>query len=296
MKSLFPFCLAGALALIPLAAQEPNPDESAQPANESELEAEIRASSEEHMRLELGVNDITTPSIASILRDLSAFRPVPISLIQSNNRNASYANRMQTALHLGSLVADGFMLTIAERADDIQDIGRALIRQSRALNAGDTLTKRSKSLFELSANGDWAGMRQELIRTQEDVEQAMLDLHDEEMAHMVSLGGWLRGFQLAARATTENHTPERAAILARTEIIDYYLDRLHTLHPRLKQTEFAQSLTAKVEELRRLAEASAGSPSREQVAVMSSTADEAVAIALGPVDAEGNRLPGSSSP
>jgi hypothetical protein len=285
------FIILGVLSMVRLSAQEPAPSDTPQPANESELEAEIRASSDEHMRLELGVNDITTPSIASVLRDLGAFRPVPIALIQSNNREASYANRMQTALHFGSLVADGFMLTIAERADDIQDIGRALIRQSGALNAGDTLTKRSKSLFELSANGDWPGMREELIRTQADVEQSMLELHDEEMAHMISLGGWLRGFQLAARATTENHTAERASILSRTEIIDYYLDRLNTLHPRLKQTVFARTLTAKIEELRALAEASNGSPTREQVAEMSTTADGAVAIALGPVDAEGNTIP-----
>ena len=47
-------------------------------------------------------------------------------------------------------------------------------------------------------------MREELIRTQADVEKTMIDLHDEEMAHMISLGGWLRGFQLAANSCAQS--------------------------------------------------------------------------------------------
>ena len=88
---------------------------------------------------------------------------MPLDISEANPRDAVYDNRLQTSLHFGALVADGFMLTIAERSRDVQDIGRALVRQSRALgNQGDRLTKRSKSLFEYSEKGDWQGMREEL--------------------------------------------------------------------------------------------------------------------------------------
>lgn len=243
------------------------------------------------MRLELGVNEITAPSIAAVLRDLGSFKPVPIETISENNREAVYANRMQTAIHFGSLVADGFMLTIAERPTDIQDVGKALIRQSRALGVSDRLTKRSKSLFELSEKGDWIGMREELARTQTDVEKSMLDLRDEEMAHMISLGGWLRGFQLAAKSCATSYSADRSRILARTEIIDYFLDRLDTLHPRLKKTDYATNLTTSLRELRTLTlEAEGGSLSQEQTLLASEIADRAVGIALGPVDADGRIL------
>ncbi len=262
-----------------------------QETEEQRLDREMRESSEEHMRLELGVNDVTAPSIAAVLRDLGSFQPVPLETIAQNNREAVYANRMQTAIHFGSLVADGFMLTIAERAAEIQDIGKALIRQSRALGVSDRLTKRSKSLFELSEKGDWIGMREELARTQTDVEKSMLDLRDEEMAHMISLGGWLRGFQLAAKSCATSYSADRSRILARTEIIDYYLDRLDTLHPRLKKTDYVMNLTSSLRELRTLTlEADGGSLTQEQTLRASDIADRAVGIALGPVDAEGRIL------
>lgn len=265
-----------------LSAQE------AEPPMDRQLEKELQKSSDEHMRDELGVNDITTPVIATILKDFGTFQPIPLDVIAQTPLDANYDNRLQTALFFGSLVADGFMLTIAERPQDIQNIGRILIKQSRVLGVGDRLTSRSKSLFELSDKGDWQGMRQELVRTQGDVEKSMIDLRDEEMAHMISLGGWLRGFQLAARSAVQRYTPEKARILGRPEIMDYYLDRLDTLHPRLKKTEFVSSLIAKLKELRLLAtHAETGVLSEADIKKMSELADQAEAIAIGPVDSDG---------
>lgn len=253
------------------------------------IDAELKQSSDDHMREELGVNPITTPSIQDILKQLELFRPVPVELIDSAKRDATFNNRLQTAMHFGSLVADGFMLTLAERPKDVQEVGKALIRQARALGVGERLTKRSKSLLEFSDKGDWIGMRQELVRTQQDVETSMLELRDEEMAHMISLGGWLRGFQLGAASTVAAYTPNKARMLGNAEIMDYFLDRLSTLHPRLKKTEFVRTLTEKIRGIRDLTASNQGAVfSPEQVAKASALANEAEAAAVAKVDEEGN--------
>jgi hypothetical protein len=258
---------------------------------QEEIDKELEASSEDFMRDELGVNEITAPSIEQILKDFGSFIPVPLEIIEENPREAVYDNRLQTSLHVGALVADGFMLTIAERSKDVQDIGRALIRQSRALGVGDRLTKRSKSLFEYSEKGDWQRMREELIRTQSDVEKSMLELHDEQMSHMISLGGWLRGFQLAVNSCAQSYTPDKALVLGRVEIMDYYIDRLDTLHPRLKRTEFVSTITSGIKNLRDLAaEAQGQAPTESQVKKMRDLANNIESVALGPVDDDGRIL------
>jgi len=285
------FCLAVGVVSTSLAADN-------EPAKDTPeiLTGELEAESNQHMRDELGVNDITTPSISNLLKDFSTFQPIAFDIIDANPRDASYGNRLQTALHFGSLVADGFMLTVAERPQDIQDVGRALIRQSRALGVGDRLTMRSKSLFEASDNRNWVAMREELIRTQSDVEQSMIDLHDEQMAHMISLGGWLRGFQLAANSCADKYSEDRARILAHPEIMDYYLDRLSTLHPRLLKTQFVTTLTAKLTELLALVSSTSDrAPNVEEVGRMRDLANAMEAVALAPVDSEGNISPQPSS-
>ena len=258
---------------------------------EEQFSEDLRESSEEHMREELGVNPITSPSIAKLLNDLEIFRPIPIKLIEATDHSASFGNRLQTALHFGSLVADGFMFTLAERPQDIQNIGKELIRESKALGVGGRLTKRSKSLFELSDKGDWVGMREELVRTQEDVEQSMMELHDEEMAHMISLGGWLRGFQLGATSTVERYSEAKAKILGRIEVVEYFLDRLDTLKPDLKQTEMVSALIGRLREIRLvMVEASGQTLTEAQVARLKKLADQAEAVATAKVDPDGNFL------
>ncbi len=260
-------------------------------AQEEEDSKESKAAAEDYMRDELGVNDITAPSIGQIFKQLGVFQPVPFDLIAANPHDATYDNRLQTALHFGSLVADGFVMTISQRTQDVQDIGKALIRESRALGVGDRLAKRSKSLFDLSEKGDWQGMREELIRTQADVEKSMLDMRDEQMAHMISLGGWMRGFQIASNSCVTNYSPERASILGQAEIMDYYLDRLDTLNPRLKKTEYVSSITNKLKELKAVADETQGKPpTKDEVQRMRDIANQLETIALTPIDAEGRIL------
>lgn len=253
-----------------------------------QLERMLEESGEQHMREELGVNPITAPAIRNLLNDLDQYRPIPMEIIAMNRRDLTFPNRLQTALHFGSMVADGFMLTLAERPPDIEDIGRALIRQAHNLGVGDRLTRRSKSLLEKSSRGDWIGMREELIATQGDVEDAMMDLRDEEIAHLVSLGGWLRGFQLAANATAENYFPNRAEGLVNDEVMEYFLERLSTLHPRMRSTELVTSLTTKLGSIREIGREAAGrAPTREEVIQMRDLANELFLVTVSPVNEEG---------
>jgi hypothetical protein len=246
-----------------------------------DIEQDLSDGSEFHMREELGVNETTAPAIQKLLLDLDSFQPIPEALIEANDLEASFPNRFQTALHFGSLVADGFVIVINERAQKIPDVGRALLRQARALGVGDSMTRRAASLIELGQKGDWARLREELIKTQTDVEKAMMNLHDEEMAHLISFGGWLRGFQLAANATVANYTPERAANLKRLDVMNYFIDRLNTLNPRIKQTPLVTLLISHLNTIYNIAGQSEGRPpSQSEVKEMQKLADEMEAAAM----------------
>jgi len=256
-----------------------------------EASGDLEQGSEDHMREELGVNELTAPAIQKLLLELDSFRPIPMEIVEANNRDATFPNRFQTAMHFGSLVADGFVIVIAERRQDIQNIGRSLIRQSRALGVGDHLLNRSKSLIDLGDSGSWMDLRQELIATQSDIEDAMIQLRDEEMAHLISFGGWLRGFQLATNATAANYTPARAEGLKKVDVMDYFIDRLETLNPRLTRTELVTLLTSNLKTIRAIAAQADGRPaSPSEVEQMRDLANTMEKAAMSPVDDAGNIL------
>ncbi len=222
--------------------------------------AEPPPAGEEHELEELGVNRYTAPSIAQIFKQLDELKPLPYDELKRELPQTSGASREQKALMFGQLIADGFLVVEAERKNLIDNFGRVLMQQARALGVGDRVMRHSASLTELGRRGEWPRMRQELITTQTDVEQAMLELRDEKMAHLISLGGWLRGLEIAAGAVEreylgrydDNKTPTHAKLLAQPDVANYFADELRTLPPATAQAALFQRLSSGIEKLRPL--------------------------------------------
>ncbi|MBX9742453.1 MAG: hypothetical protein K2W99_02790 [Chthoniobacterales bacterium] len=217
------------------------------------LQSGLEESARDHMLEELGVNDITTPLVGKVFHDLELFQPPPMEEIKAFDNNATFTSRLQTALQFGALVANGFVATVARQQALILQIGQALIKNANALAAGEKLVYRSKSLFELSEREDWQGLREELNRCQSEVEASMIQLHDGEMADLISLGGWLRGFQLAAHVTANYYTQEKAKVLVQLPVMDYFIERMNTLNPKVKQRALVVKLTANLKTIRGIA-------------------------------------------
>lgn len=196
---------------------------------------------DDHVREELGVNEFTTPGIELILRALTDLQPIPYDDVSRTLPGQPPADRARLALATGGVIADGFLAVIAEKGSSLEPIGRALLAHAKGLGVSDFVTRHTKSILELSARKDWNGVRSELIGTQRDVEKGMMALRDEEIAHLVALGGWWRGLEIAAGIVGKSYAPHRAKLLIQPGVLDYFSDRVSTLNPRIKsKPPFAQ--------------------------------------------------------
>jgi hypothetical protein len=203
----------------------------------------------EHEREELGVNSYTAPSIERILAQLDQLRPLPVDQLKREHPQSSAAGREHKGLIFGGLIADGFLIVEAEKKNLVESFGRVLVENARALGVGDRVMRHSASLTELGRRGDWQQVRQELIATQADVEQAMIELRDEKMAHLISLGGWLRGLEISAGAVEAEFSPRRAKVLAQPDLADYFGAELKTLPPTLAHTPLFEKIRSGIKKL-----------------------------------------------
>lgn len=206
----------------------------------------------EHEREELGVNPYTAPSVAEIFQQLDDLKPLPYEQLKRDFPQAAHASREQMGMVFGSLVADGFLIVEAQRSNLVDDLGRVLLRQARSLGVGDRVMRHSASLTELGKKGDWLAVRRELISTQQDVEQAMTELRDQKMAHLISLGGWLRGLEICAGAVESNYTTDRAAALWQRDLINYFAEEMKTLPPAVAHKPIFEKVRAGVNAIRTL--------------------------------------------
>ncbi|MEP6938078.1 MAG: hypothetical protein ABI871_08415 [Chthoniobacterales bacterium] len=205
----------------------------------TEEEAETDSGARREAR---GLNPYTAPSIEQIFQRLDELKPLPFDLVRRDFAAGSHAGREQIGMQFGGSVADGFLLVACQKKNMVDELGRVLLRQARSLGVGQRVMRHSASLTELGRRGDWRAMRSELMATQTDVEQAMVDLHDQKMAQLISLGGWLRGLEICAAAVETQYTPQRAKTLAQPDLVAYFWDEIRTLPPSVGQTPLFQEI------------------------------------------------------
>jgi hypothetical protein len=201
---------------------------------------------QDYEREELGVNPYTAPSITRIFQQLDELKPLPFDQLRRDYSQPAHANREQMALIFGGLIADGFLLVACKKKDLVEDFGRNLLRQAQSLSVADRVTRHSASLTELAKRGEWSAVQNELTSTQTDVEQAMAELRDQKIAHLISLGGWLRGLEICAGAIEADFSLQRAQVLSQPDLVNYFCEELKTLPPAVEHAPLFQKLRARL--------------------------------------------------
>jgi hypothetical protein len=212
--------------------------------------AQVGATDTQHEREEAAVNPYTAPEVDEIFKQLDDVKPLPYDQLKRDFPQTFSAPREQLGLVFGSMIADGFLIVSAERKDRVDDLGRVLLRQAKALGVGERVIRHSASLTELGKAGDWTAMRRELNETQADVEKFMTEMKDEKLAHLVGLGGWLRGLEISSGAVELNYSADRARGLWQRDLIHYYSEEMKTLPPNVAATPLFQKLRAAVDRIR----------------------------------------------
>lgn len=204
---------------------------------------------DEHVREEFGVNQFTTPSIRKLFDMLNHVGKLSYDDLKRPFSEKTPADRIVVAMGLGTLIADGFLIVQCEKVEEMEPVGRAMIKYGKALGAGNRMNKHTGSLFEYSLKGNWQELRIELAKTQADVEAEMVQLRDVDIAHLISLGGWLRALEISTKSISDNYTEEKTRQLTRRDIAEYYIMSLDSLHPSIMKNPALQTLRKGLEEM-----------------------------------------------
>lgn len=204
---------------------------------------------DEHIREEFGVNQFTTPSIRRLFEMLDALGTLSYDDLKREISDRPPSDRVVTSLGLGLLIADGFLIVQCEKVEEIEDVGRALLKFGKALGTGSQMNRHTQSLFESSLKGNWDQLRNELAMTQADVEAEMVQLRDVDIAHLISLGGWLRAFAISTQSVRDQYSEDRSRNLTRRDIAEYYMMSLESLHPSLFEVPVLKAIREKLGEV-----------------------------------------------
>ncbi|MES2996811.1 MAG: hypothetical protein V4733_08380 [Verrucomicrobiota bacterium] len=190
---------------------------------------------DQHVREELGVNEFTAPSISRLFDTLQFLMPLPLIGNELKLNERMPLDRADIAVELGFLIAEGFLVVQAEQLDRVEDLASQLTKYGKALGAGDRVNRHAASLLDSAKKKDVEQLKKELAATQRDVETELVALRDADLAHLISLGGWIRALNVAASAVEKQFSPERATKVMREDIAEYYAESVAGLEPRISE-------------------------------------------------------------
>lgn len=246
--ALLAFAVASGLAALPAHAQK---EKKSQEAAESQQEPRVPEDllQDEHLREEFGVNEFTAPSIKKLFGELAKLGPLPYERLRRDIPKDTPKGRANVALSLGMLIADGFLMVTTEKISEFEDVGRAVLKHAKVLGAGDRISRHTKTIIENSVGGDWDTLKEELAKTQADVESEMVLLRDHEIAQLISLGGWVRGLEICSTAAIDPFSAEKAAVLARPDLIEFFQYGLEDLPDKVREQDPIKSVRTAVAEI-----------------------------------------------
>lgn len=178
---------------------------------------------------------------------------------------ANTGNRAQVALLLGTVIAEGFVAVEAQDAPRIKQIGQEVLALADAINVRKAVIARSKSIIEKADAKDWKSVRSELDGALQDVRGAMEELGDDDLAQLVSLGGWIRGTEVLTSVVGKSYTADGAELLNQPELISYFSRRIDAMRSsRLRKEELVTRVRKLLKDIRPLIAKGGISPANVQ--------------------------------
>jgi len=160
--------------------------------------------------------------------------------------------RPQIALLLGCVVAEGFIAVQAQDTAKVKEIGKDVLKLSEAIGVRDAVIEHCNSIIEGADKRQWNRVRSELDRAQQNVRQAMVELRDEELAQLVSLGGWLRGTEVLTAIVGSDYSKDGADLLHQPKLVEYFENQLGNMGPRIMSDETVRMIQADLKKIQPL--------------------------------------------
>ena len=156
----------------------------------------------------------------------------------------------QIAMMLGVVIAEGFIAVEAEDAEEVKELGRAILSFSDAIGVRKAVVRRANSVIQFADKKEWNHVRTELDGALTDVRAAMVELNSEPLAQLVSIGGWLRGTEVLAQVVGSTFSRDGAALLHQPELVGHFEKQVDSMKVRIRTNRLVGKVRNGLEQIR----------------------------------------------
>lgn len=208
------------------------------------------------------IDDVVVPVPREIFQSLDQFADSNWARIQRRGlaKWKPRGDQARFALLLGALIAEGFIAVQAKDEDQVKKVGSAVLKVAAGLGVKRSVLRHSRAIIEDAERGNWNAVRREWDGVFADVESAMRELDSEQLAQLVSLGGWLRGTEALTGLILQNYSPESGELLRQPALLDYFEKRIAEMDRARRSSALVAKMEEGIRRIRPLVRSDSGTP------------------------------------
>jgi hypothetical protein len=193
------------------------------------------------------VEDVVVPVPSEVFTVLDKLGEPNWHQLVRENSNTRRAQRYQISLLLGTTIANGFIAVQAQDQEAVKKVGQDVLSLADAIAVRNVVLPHCKIIIDSADTNDWPRVRDELDKAQQNVRQAMIELKDEQLAQLISLGGWLRGTEAVTTIIEKDFTAESAELLHQPDLLRFFQQRLSTMPESLRENKLVPRIEEQLE-------------------------------------------------
>jgi hypothetical protein len=128
-------------------------------------------------------------------------------------------DRMRTAVTLGYLVGESFLCVQAVDAQQFRNNNQEVTTFCRTLGFGEKVAPLLLNQARLAEAELWEDLRSEVIRGHQELDRALRDQRDEELAELLRIGVWLRTLEIVSTIVVETPDTELQGICVGSPVL-----------------------------------------------------------------------------
>lgn len=171
-----------------------------------------------------------------------------------------YPDDVLRALNLGVRAADGFLAILARDKGMLGEMISVIITLAEELMVGETLLAEGRRIEAMASREEWNALRMELDSLRRKVIAEMERLGDDDLALLVTAGGWLEGLRATSATLAESYDARASSLLHQPALVDHFIRRIREMRPEMREHPAVQRLFAELEAIRKLIDVGFGTP------------------------------------
>ena len=185
-------------------------------------------------------------------------------------------DQAENALLLGAVIAEGFIAVEAEDTAEAKSVGRAVLKLAAASGWKGPRSDAAAASSSTRRKGTGLPYGREWDGVLPDVQQGMKQLKSDQLAQLVSLGGWVRGSEAFAALVPQNHSKEDAELFRQPALFNHFEKQLAGVSGDVATDPIVVTMGAGLRKVRKMLASGGTQISPEKVKQISSTSSELI--------------------